>query len=115
MELHGDRLLEDSLINLRAEMLKLKDKLNDSQSRLVNLFKNFYPNDRSVTAFRHFITFMAIVDDLRIKANSRLEHIAKIRNPSAEGLAALENYITKCEQFKASWSVFFSKEDRLRH
>ncbi len=113
MELHGDRFLADNLVNLRVEMLKLKDKLNDSQSKLTNLFKNFYPSDRSVTAFRHFITFMAIVDDLRIKANSQLEHVAKIRNPSADGLAALENYITKCEQLKASWFGFLFKGKQI--
>jgi len=113
VELHADQLSDDNLVSLRAEMLELKAKLNDPQSKLANLFSNFYPSDSSVAAFRHFITFLAIIDDLRLKANNHLALVSKIRNPSADGLAALESYITKCTQLKSGWLGFFLKGKKV--
>ncbi|PZP84171.1 MAG: hypothetical protein DI582_09470, partial [Azospirillum brasilense] len=113
VELHGDQLSDDNLVGLRNDMQELKAKLDDPQSKLANLFKNYYPTDSSVTAFRHFITFLGIVDELRIKANEALSHVAHIRNLSADGLYSLESYITKCGQLKSGWFGYFLKGKQI--
>jgi very-short-patch-repair endonuclease len=109
IELHSDQLSDDNLMGLRNDMRELKAKLADQQSNLANLFKNFYSADNSIVAFRHFITFLDIVDELRIKANQALTQLSQIHNLSTDGLAALESYITRCNQLKSSWFGFFLK------
>lgn len=113
IELHEDQLSDDNLVSLRHDMQELKAKLEDPQTKLENLFKNFYPADTSVNAFRHFITFLAIVDDLRIKANHQLAQITQIRNPSSDGLAALESYIIRCGQLKSGLFGYFLKRKQV--
>jgi hypothetical protein len=112
-ELCDDELSDENLTTLRQEMLDLRAKLSDNDNNLNNLFRSFYPADQSPAAFRHFMTFLMIVDDLRAKAKNHLPHIGKVRSVSPEGLAALETYIKECQQMKAGFLGYLFKAKRL--
>lgn len=112
-ELDDDEISRDNLTTLRQQMLTLKAKLTDNDNNLYNLFKIFYPEDQSPTAFRHLITFFMIVDDLRAKAKNHLPDVGKIKTVSLEGLSALETYIRECQKLKAGFLGYCFKGKRL--
>jgi hypothetical protein len=113
VELHEDQLSDDRLAALRNDMQELKEKLLNPQNKLGNLFKNFYPTESGVVAFRHFLTFLAIVDELRIKANKELQYIVQIRVASVDGLRALEGYVAQCTQLKSDWFGYLLKKKKI--
>lgn len=112
-ELHADELSDDHLTSLRNEMLELRNVLNNSQSYLAGLFGYYYQTDRSLAAFRDFMMFLTIAEDLRSKAGGALANLSKIRSISSERLAALENYIAECDKLKSGWLGYCFKGKKI--
>lgn len=113
-ELYINKLSGDNLVSLRSEMSKLKSKILNSGSKLDNLFKNYYPSDQSMKAFRHFMTFLSIIEELQVKVVGDLQkYISQIRDISIESLDALEEYIAECVQLKSSWFGYLFKGQKI--
>jgi hypothetical protein len=112
-ELHADALSDNIIATLRNEMLELSSKLHNDDGALDNLFKKLYPDSQSSKSFPHFITFLTIYDEVRSKASDHLENISQIRTASAEGLNALESFITECSKLKSSWFGYHFKGRKI--
>jgi very-short-patch-repair endonuclease len=112
-ELHANPLSDNHLATLRNEMLELKGKMLAEDGKLDNLYRAFYPDAQSPKSFRHFITFLTIIHELRITASTALPHLFTISSASTDGIDALQHYVAQCEQLKATWLGYRFKGNKL--
>lgn len=108
-ELHANQGADGNLKNLRSKMLELKRKLINFNIILENLFKNYYSFDQSIRSFRHFLNFLALIQDLKIYAAADLKCLSRIREISTGSLEVLDKYIFECMQLKSQWFGYIFK------
>lgn len=111
IELQADTASHDNLLSIRNNMTSLKIEL--SENNLGNLFKKLYPDSQSLCSFRNFLTFMAIIDDLRSHCSLDIESILKIRDISVNGLKALEDFVGQCQLLKSGIFGYLFKSKQV--
>lgn len=95
-----DQITDTQLNAMRVEMLKIGNFFSKNKG-LDSVFKRYYQNSKSVSAFRRVHIFLTIVEELKEETSNAIGLIEKIRRPSEKGLEALERYIAKCTELKA--------------